>query len=288
MDHPLVIFDSSDEMIFSPEPTAINSNIHFHIHRLSAAGAVTVSEEHYKILNDLFGTPAYSPDPDEDTLTSGISLSTPKMILPEFLKDSTMEPELSFEEVEQEDQLISSPKPLTPSRPTELLDNSEEMERRNVFEMIFSDQFTPVPESLHEFSKDLTMETELSFEDEEHEDQLLSNPKPLTPTRPQELDPVDSDARCETQDPVDSEMVETIVPDPITIESDSDPDIAKNVEKNNVEPVGYDSKHLQQKREISEQDGKKAKKNRVTEWNLSNIFTKSKSQSAFKSEKKRK
>ena len=85
MDHPLVIFDSSDEMIFSPEPTAINSNIHFQIHRLSAAGAVT-SEEHYKILNDLFGTPAYSPDPDEDEdmLTSGISLSTPKRILPEF------------------------------------------------------------------------------------------------------------------------------------------------------------------------------------------------------------
>ena len=55
-----------------------------------------------------------------------------------------------------------------------------------------------------------------------------------------------------------------------------------------MEPVGHDSKHLQQKREISEQDGKKAKKNRVTEWNLSNIFTKSKSQNAFKSEKKRK
>ena len=105
MDHSLVIFDSSDEMIFSPEPTALNSNIHFRIHRSSAAGAVT-SEEHYKILNDLFGTPAYSPDPDEDedTLTSGISLSTPKRILPEFLKDS------------------------------------EEMEVRNVFETIFSDQ----------------------------------------------------------------------------------------------------------------------------------------------------
>ena len=147
MDHPLVIFDSSDEMIFSPEPAAINSNIHFQIHRLSEAGALTVSEEHYRILNDLFGTPAYSPDPAEDTLTSG--LSTPKMILPEFLEDLTMEADNG--EVEQEDQLISSPKPLTPSRPTELLDDSEEMESRNVFEMIFSNQLTPAPESLHEF-----------------------------------------------------------------------------------------------------------------------------------------
>ena len=86
MDHSLMIFDSSDEMIFSPESTATNSNIHFRIHRSSAV----TSEEHYKILNDLFGTPTYSPDPDEDedTLTSGISLSTPKRILPEFLKDS--------------------------------------------------------------------------------------------------------------------------------------------------------------------------------------------------------
>ena len=138
MDNSLVIFDPSDEIIFSQESTATNSNIHFRIHRSSAV----TSEEHYKILNDLFGTPAYSPDTDEDkdTLTSGISLSTPKMILPEFLKDLTMDAELSFEEVEQEDQLISSPKPLTPSRPTELLDNSEEMERRNVFQTIFSDQ----------------------------------------------------------------------------------------------------------------------------------------------------
>ena len=96
MDHPLVIFDSGDEMIFTPEPPA--TNIHFRIHR-PAAEAVTVSEEHYQILNDLFGTPAYSPDPAEDTRTSG--LSTPKMVLPEFLKDS------------------------------------EEMERRNVFETLF-------------------------------------------------------------------------------------------------------------------------------------------------------
>ena len=124
MDHSLVIFDSGDEMIFTPEPPA--TNIHFRIHR-SAAEAVTVSEEHYQILNDLFGTPAYSPDPDEDMLTSSISLSTPKRILPEFLKDS------------------------------------EEMERRNVFETLFSDQLGPIPESLHEFSKDLTMELELSF-----------------------------------------------------------------------------------------------------------------------------
>ena len=105
MDHSLVIFDSSDEMIFSPESTATNSNIHFRIHRSSAV----TPEEHYNILNDLFGTPAYSPDTDEDkdTLTSGISLSTPKRILPEFSKDS-------------------------------------EMEVRNVFQTIFSDQLTPV------------------------------------------------------------------------------------------------------------------------------------------------
>ena len=71
MDHSLVIFDSSDEMIFSPE-SATNSKIHFRIHRSS--------EEHYKILNDLFGTPAYSPntDEDEDRLTLGINLSIPK------------------------------------------------------------------------------------------------------------------------------------------------------------------------------------------------------------------
>ena len=173
MDNSLVIFDSGDEMIFTPEPSATNSNIHFRIHR-SGAEAVTVSEEHYQILNDLFGTPAYSPDPDEDMLTSSQLGPIPD-------NGTRMEPELSFAEVEQEDQLISSPKPLTPSRPTELLDNTEEMERRNVFEMIFSDdQFNPAPESLHEFPKNLTMETELSFEDEEHEDQLLSNPK--TPT----------------------------------------------------------------------------------------------------------
>ena len=276
MDHSLVIFDSGDEMIFTPEPPATNSNIHFRIHR-SGAEAVTVSEEHYQILNDLFGTPVYSPDPDEDMLTSGTSLSN------EFSKDLTMEPELSFAGVEQEDQLISSPKPLTPSRPTELLDNSEEMERRNVFEMIFSDdQFNPAPESLHDFPKNLTMETELFFEDEEQEDQLLSNPK--TPTRPQELVPADSNARRETQDSVDSKMVEMIVPDAITIESD-DSD-SKHIAKNNVELVDHDSKHLQQKREVNEQDGKKAKKNRVTDWNLSsNIFTKSKSQSGFKSDK---
>ena len=60
MDHSLVIFDSSDEMIFSPESTATNSNIHFRIHRSS----IMIPEEHYNILNDLFGTPAYSPDKD--------------------------------------------------------------------------------------------------------------------------------------------------------------------------------------------------------------------------------
>ena len=192
-------------MIFTPETPA--TNIHFRIHR-PAGEAVTVSEEDYQILNNLFGTPAYSPDPAEDTWTSG--LSTPKMVLPEFLKDPeemeprnvfetlfsdqlepipenefskdvTVEPELSFAEVEQENQLISSPTPLTPSRPEQLLDSSEEMERRNVSEMILSDQLTPSPESLHEFSEDLTMETSPS-------------PKPLTPAQYRPVQP--SNSQC--------------------------------------------------------------------------------------------
>ena len=54
MDDPLVIFDSGDEMVFSPEP----SNIHFQIHRLSDAGGMTVSEEdHYSILNEVIWNP---------------------------------------------------------------------------------------------------------------------------------------------------------------------------------------------------------------------------------------
>ena len=188
-----------------------------------------------------------------------------------------------------------------------------EMEMRNMFQTIFSDQLNPVPESLHEFSKDLAMEAELSFEeDKEEENKLLLSAKPLTPTRPGELlnnsefsknirdNSVNSDSDTpdpdisepemvvfpEVIDPVDSEMAEPGVPDPITVESDSDPDIAENVEEKNVEPVGHDSKHLQQKREISKQDGKKVKKNSVTEWDLSDIFKKPKTQSAFKFEKK--
>ena len=201
MDDPLVIFDSGDEMVFTPEP----SNIHFQIHRLSDAGGMTVSEEdHYSILNELFGTPV-SPDPVEDTLTS--TLSTPKITLPEFLEDLTME--VDNGEVKHEtantnrETLNPSPKPRTPSRstacPTDFLDNAEEMGSKNVLETLFSNQLTPAPESLHEFPKDdLTMETKIFFteveseddqllEVESEDDQLLSSPKPRIPSRPRQL-----------------------------------------------------------------------------------------------------
>ena len=141
MDDPLVIFDSGDEMVFSPEP----SNIHFQIHRLSDAGGMKVSEEdHYSVLNELFGTPV-SPDPIDNTFTS--TLSTPKMTLSEFLEDLTMEVdngevtvntnvEEHEEHGEHEEAEIFLPEflenPLTPSRPTQLSDKSEELEKRNV------------------------------------------------------------------------------------------------------------------------------------------------------------
>ena len=149
MDDPLVIFDSGDEMVFSPEP----SNIHFQIHRLSDAGGMTVSEDHYSILNELFGTPV-SPDPVEDTFTS--ILSTPKMTLSEFLEDLTMEVDNNGEvtvntNVKEREELgereeeaeIFLPEflenPITPSRPTQLSEElgtqlSEELGSKNVEE----------------------------------------------------------------------------------------------------------------------------------------------------------
>ena len=146
MDLPLIIFDSDDEMIFSPE-SATNSNIHFQIHRLSDTGGMKVSEENYSVLNELFGAPV-SPDPIEDTFTS--ILSTPKMTLSEFLEDLTMEVDngevtvnTNVEEREElgereEKAEIFLPEfledPLTPSRPTQLSDKSEELESRNVEE----------------------------------------------------------------------------------------------------------------------------------------------------------
>ena len=141
MDHPLVIFDSDDEMIFgSSESPAINSNVHFQIHRLSDAGGMTVSEDHYSVLNEIFGTPVSSPDSpvEDDTHTS--TLTTPKIHLPEFLEDWIMEAD------NEENQLLPSPKPKTPSRPTACpTDNSEEMGSRNVFETLFSDPTEPTP-----------------------------------------------------------------------------------------------------------------------------------------------
>ena len=136
MDHSLVIFDSGDEMIFSPE-SATNSNIHFRIHRSS--------EKRYTILNDLFGTPADSPDkdePDEQELhfPAFSSLPSPFPTLQEFSKKDSF--------LEDENTLTSDVRRRSPQQ---------------------------------ELPKNLTMETELFFEDEEQEDQLLSNPK--TPTR---------------------------------------------------------------------------------------------------------
>ena len=164
MDHSLVIFDSGDEMIFTPEPPANNSNIHFQIHR-SEAEAITVSEEHYQILNDIFGTPAFSPDPDEDMLTSNQLGPTPEN---EFQKTLTMETELSFEDEGQEDQLLSNPK--TPTRPQDLVftDFTPAFSPNPDKDMPTSSQLGPTSEN--EFQKTLTMETELFFEDEEHED----------------------------------------------------------------------------------------------------------------------
>ena len=244
MDIPLVIFEPSDEILFSEEPTATNSNIHFQIHRSS----IVIPEEHYNILSDLFGTPSYSPDKDEPVNHSEITqqIDEQELHFPAF--SSLPSPFPTLHEFSKEDLFLEDENTLT-----------SDVRRRS-------------PQQ--ELPKNLTMETELFFEDEEQEDQLLSNPK--TPTRPQELVPADSNARRETQDSVDSKMVEMIVPDAITIESD-DSD-SKHIAKNNVELVDHDSKHLQQKREVNEQDGKKAEKNRVTDWNLSsNIFTKSKS-----------
>ena len=287
MDHPLVIFDSDDEMIFgSPEYPAINSNIHFQIHRLSDAGEMTVPEDHYSILNEIFGTPVYSPDPVEDTLTS--TLSTPKIILPEFLEDLTMEADNG--EVKHEDQLLSSPKPRTPSRPTarptEFLDNAEEMGSRNVFETLFSGQLTPAPESLHEFPKDdLTMETEIFFtEVESEDDQLLSSPKPRTPSRPRQLSDKSEELERRNVPP------KTIFCDQLTPAPE---DVLTNSEKSDCSSSDSEDevqiKHSQPlKRGISEEGGRKVKKNGVTEWDLSHIFTKSKTQNAFKSEKKKK
>ena len=272
MDHSLLIFDSGDEMIFTPEPSA--TNIHFRIHR-PAGEAVTVSEEDYQILNNLFGTPAYSPDPAEDTRASG--LSTPKMVLPEFLKDTEeLEPRNVFETLFS-DQLEPIPenefsKDVTVEPELSFAEvgpeiGPEEMEQRNVSEMVLPDQLTPSPESWYEFSEDLTMETSPS-------------PKPLTPSRPTEL--LDKSEELEGRN-VSPKTIFcdqlTAVPEIPDYSSSSEEDVQIN-EKKHSPPL---------KRGISaEEDGRKVKKTSVSEWNLSNIFTKSKSQSAFKSEKKRK
>ena len=248
MDLPLVIFDSDDEMIFSPE-SATNSNVHFQIHRLSDAGEMTVSEDHYSILNELFGTPVYSPDPVEDTLTS--TLSTPKMTLPEFLED-----------------------PRTPSRPTarptEFLDNAEEMGSRNVEEHGEHGE--------HE-------EAEIFFtEVESEDDQLLFSPKPRTPTRPTQLSDKSEELEKRNVPP------KTIFCDQATLAPE---DVLTNSEKSDCSSSDSEDevqvKHSQPlKRGISEEGGRKVKKNGVTEYDLSNIFTKSKTQNAFKSETKKK
>ena len=123
MDHSLVIFDSGDEMIFSPEsPT--NSNIHFRIHRSS--------EKHYTILNDLFGTPADSPDkdePDEQELhfPAFSSLPSPFPTLHEFSKEdlfledeNTLTSDVRRRSPQQEllfNLEMEDVNPLTPTRP---------------------------------------------------------------------------------------------------------------------------------------------------------------------------
>ena len=279
MDDPLVIFDSGDEMVFTPEP----SNIHFQIHRLSDAGGMTVSEDHYSILNELFGTPV-SPDPVEDTFTS--TLSTPKITLPEFLEDLTMEVdngEVKHETVNTNRETLNpSPKPRTPSRstacPTDFLDNAEEMGSKNVFETLFSDQLTPAPESLHEFPKDDLTESE------SEDDQLCSSPKPQTPSRPRQLS--DKSEELERRNvPPKTIFCDQLTPDPEDVLTNSEKsDCSSSDSKDEVQ-----IKHSQPlKRGISEEGGRKVTKNGVTEYDLSNIFTKSKTQNAFKSETKKK
>ena len=112
---------------------------------------------------------------EEDTLTSDVNLPTPRRSPQEFSKDLDMEEESSLKEedtltsdvnfptqrrssqqelskdlgmeeessLEEEDKLISNANPSTPTRSQELLNNSE-MQERNVFQTIFSNQVSPI------------------------------------------------------------------------------------------------------------------------------------------------